>query len=473
MHKTKLFTAVQSVLQEYDKTAMENQKFVAANGNGVKKNATAFDMMARQPWAMLPGALEVMASIARRENESPEALATKLGRPLQSTRDVTVRDGVAILPVSGPIFRHANLFTEISGATSLEILARDFATAANDPAIKSIVLDMGTPGGQATGIAEFAHQVRSADVRVVAYVGDMAASAGYWIASAADEIVISKTGEVGSIGAVVGMYTGNEDGYTEIVSSQSPKKRPDVATEDGREQIQTRIDALAQVFVDDVADYRGVNNEKVLADFGQGDMRMGEEAVRLGMADRVSTLEDLIADLADTTTITGDSIPMSKEIKSESGAADQPITREFLTENHPAIVQAIEHDAATAATTVERQRVQGIIATPLANIYGEEVSASIESGETAGQLASTILAAESKGRVETLEHHKKDAPAPVAEPVSNDKITGNDMSIDVRCKAQWDKSSKLREEHNGDFENYLAYETAASQGLVRVLGKTG
>ncbi len=264
---------------------------------GQSTRHTTFEFVAAQPWAIQPHMLETIAAIARRENESPEAVAAKLGRPLQNTRTVSLRDGVAVVPVTGPIMRYANLFTEISGATSLEVLARDFSAALNNNAVKAVVLDMDSPGGQAAGISEFAQMVRAANKPVVAYVGDMAASAAYWIASAADEIVISKTGMVGCIGAVVAIDTRQQAGVLEIVSSQSPKKRPNIATDEGRAQIQRNIDALAQVFVDDVAKYRGVSPKQVLSDFGQGDVMMGAAAVTIGMADRVSTLESVIGQL--------------------------------------------------------------------------------------------------------------------------------------------------------------------------------
>jgi len=259
---------------------------------------SAFDLVASQPWAILPGMLETISAIARRQNESVEALEARMGRPLQNTRSVTVRDGVAVVPVVGPVFRYANLFTDISGATSLDVLAREFAQADADPAVKSIVLNFNTPGGQASGISEFAALVRGASKPVVAFV-EQAASAGYWMASAAGEIVISSTGEAGSVGAVFSIDTSRSRGnVVEIVSSQSPKKRPDVNTPEGRSQIQVRADKWAQAFIEDVAVGRKVSVDHVLAQFGQGDMLMGAEALQHGMADRVATLEETIVRLA-------------------------------------------------------------------------------------------------------------------------------------------------------------------------------
>ncbi|NMC50768.1 MAG: S49 family peptidase, partial [Desulfovibrio sp.] len=100
-----------------------------------------------EPWAILPGHLESIVEIARR-NGDLGALAEKMGHRLDNTGRVTVRDGVAVIPVTGPIFRYSNLFTEISGATSVELLARDFRTAMDDPSIAAVVLEIDSPGGQ-------------------------------------------------------------------------------------------------------------------------------------------------------------------------------------------------------------------------------------------------------------------------------------------------------------------------------------
>jgi hypothetical protein len=83
----------------------------------------------------------------------------------------------------------------------------------------------------------------------------------------------------------------------EIVSSQSPYKRTDPASKDGRTREQRQVDALADVFVDAVARNRAVSRSAVLEGFGQGDCFVGQAAVDAGLADRVGNLEDLIAEL--------------------------------------------------------------------------------------------------------------------------------------------------------------------------------
>jgi capsid assembly protease len=210
-----------------------------------------------------------------------------------------MRDGVAILDIIGPIFRYANLFTQISGATSIEQTALDFRTALDDSRVRAIALHIDSPGGALAGVSEFAKQVRSARKPVVAYVSGTAASAGYWIASAAPWVVMSDTAIAGSIGVVAGLRVDKDEHLIEIVSSQSPNKRPDPRTDAGRMQLQRMVDDLAQVFVNAVAEYRRVTARIVVNDFGAGGVLVGSHAVAAGLADQVSTLEDVIASFAD------------------------------------------------------------------------------------------------------------------------------------------------------------------------------
>lgn len=261
----------------------------------------AFLAAAAITWAIEPGWLTTILAIANREGPGPEAVAKELGRPLNNTRNVTMRGHVAVIPVVGPVFRRANLFSEVSGATSIEMLARDFAAALDNDDVEAIVLEIDSPGGEANGISEFADQVREgcSRKRVWAYVGGTGASAAYWIASACERIVLSDTAAVGSIGTVrcVPNPGAQRAADIEIVSSQSPKKRPNVRTEEGRAVYQAEVDALTDVFVDRVARHRGVSIDTVLEDFGQGACLIGRAAVEAGMADAVGSFESVIAEL--------------------------------------------------------------------------------------------------------------------------------------------------------------------------------
>ena len=254
-----------------------------------------------EQWAISDSALNNILSIAEKENATPEAVAAKLGKQLENTYTVIERDGVAVLPVTGPLFRYTNFYTLFFGASSYERIALDFNAALDNPDIKSIIFDFDSPGGEVNGCAELASMIYEARGKkpIVGYASGDCASGAYWIASACEEIHVSETAALGSIG-VVAVYR-NTKGDTkniEIVSSQSPNKRLDPTNDKAREKIQTRIDALANVFINSVSKHRNISPETVKEEYGQGDVFIGQEAVKRGLADSGGTLEQLINQLS-------------------------------------------------------------------------------------------------------------------------------------------------------------------------------
>jgi signal peptide peptidase SppA len=322
-----------------------------------------WNRLSGEPWAITETALQTILEIAARENESPQAVAAKLGRNLQNTYSVMERDGVAIIPVTGPLFRYANLFTSISGASSYELIARDFNVALENPQIKGIILDIDSPGGEVNGVSELSNMVYAARGKkpVVAYASGDAASGAYWIASAADEIVVSETSALGSIG-VVGVYRGKSgapNSDVEIVSSQSPHKRLDPQTDEGRARLQLRIDSMADVFITTIARNRDVAPEIVQTHYGGGDVMIGARAVEAGLADRVGSLEQLIQELSTSP----QSPPLEGFFVANPPTPKQektPMDLETLTKEHPSLVSQIRQEG----TKAERNRLESILAMP-------------------------------------------------------------------------------------------------------------
>ena len=312
------------------------------------------------PWAITETALHTILEVAARENEAPEAVAAKLGRQLQNSYNATERDGVAIIPVTGPLFRYANIFTAISGASSYELIARDFMSALENPQISSIILDFDSPGGEVNGVSELASMIFEArgTKPIIAYASGDAASGAYWIASAADEIVVSETSALGSIG-VVGIYRGKstkESAETvEIVSSQSPHKRLDPMSDDGHAKLQTRIDAMADVFVSTIARNRSVTPDHVLEHYGGGDVMIGAHAVNAGLADRIGSLERLITELSSPKT---QSPPIEGFFSSTQPKKEKkPMNLEQLKTDHPDLVASLHAEGSAK----EKQRLKDIL----------------------------------------------------------------------------------------------------------------
>lgn len=269
------------------------------------------------PWAIMPTALSKIISIANRSYSDPQLVAAIKSEQKLSVIDSNDNTDIAVIDVIGSIFTRANMFTEICDAVAINELEIELDKAIYDDSIKAIVLRIDSPGGEVTGIHEFANYLDEAcEIKpIVAYVHGMACSAAYWIASATSHIYADKTATLGSIG-VVAAWTDDSKARTaagltdyEVVSSQSPNKRLDPTQDDGRAELQKHIDGLADIFIDDVAEFRDVTRDKVLADFGRGGTFLAEEAVKRGLADEISSYRDVIAKLSTENTNNINGVP--------------------------------------------------------------------------------------------------------------------------------------------------------------------
>lgn len=258
-------------------------------------------------WAILPQTLNVIGDLVRMRIEgeclSDEEIDARIGGRKQ--RPMQVSGKVAVLPVFGVISHRMNMMTEISGGTSTELLGKAFDELANDPAIGAIVLDIDSPGGSVNGLQELSDKIYGARKEgrpIIAVANDLAASAAYYIATAADEVVVSPGGEVGSVGTIA-IHTetsgldekvGIKNTLVTFGENKDEGNPMEPLTDSARADLQRRVDEYGRQFVADVARNRGVSKADVMKNFGQGRVYQGKEAIRRGMADRVATLDDVL-----------------------------------------------------------------------------------------------------------------------------------------------------------------------------------
>jgi len=371
-------------------------------------------------WAILDDYLRLMAAIADRDLNHRDAILQAIekqwGKPIPNTVEATVRNGVAIIPVAGPLFRYANLFTAISGATSFERLSTDIGTVMANPDVRHVIYDINSPGGEVDGVAETAELIYS--FRGVkpqtAYVSHLGTSAAYWLAAATDKIVASKTSMLGSIGAVLSVvdYSKQDEmegiQRMEFVSSVSPDKRVDPFSEDADEaarakaKIQGLVDRIGNVFVEVVASYRGVEESAITRH--KGGILLGSDAVSGGLADGVGTLEGLIEAYSDgagsaptNQQSLAASLGLDHQIRETQIMADVvettleavEIDRAFLASNHPDLLAEIREEAASG----ERERILKIHALDAAGFEKVKLGMMQDPTGTVGRAAEAILAA--------------------------------------------------------------------------------
>lgn len=274
-----------------------------------------------EPWAILPEKLSALAETFERRaaglslsNDQAERIAAAHAERIAASVPGAVRQeiagtsfalaagGVAILPLIGTVVQRPGLFSRYSGGVSAEQFAEAARQLIAREDVSALVFDVDSPGGSVAGVPEAAAVLaglrKSGGKPIAAVSNTLMASAAYWLASAAREVVTSPSSLTGSIG----VYALHEDqsraedraGYTVSVVKAGRLKagglphRP--LSDDARKGMQERVDAYYGQFVQAVALHRNVSRTVVRAGFGEGDVLTADRAVAAGLADRVESL---------------------------------------------------------------------------------------------------------------------------------------------------------------------------------------
>jgi len=151
------------------------------------------------PWAVTPAMRQTVANILARRLVSRDAAPDVAALVPRDNLPKPKRGTVAVIPIYGVIAPRMNLLSDFSGGTTFEALSAQLQGAMADDSIKTIVLDVDSPGGNAAGATEFASELLHARERkpIVAQAQHTMASAAYWVCSCATEIVASPSAMVG------------------------------------------------------------------------------------------------------------------------------------------------------------------------------------------------------------------------------------------------------------------------------------
>ena len=266
--------------------------------------------VARMPWAILPSRMSDIIDVLAYQaaggklsaDEVREYAGLAAARPARSEQ----ANGVAVIGLRGIISHRIEAVDDISGpgGTSVEGFRSRLRDALQSPQVGSVVIDVDSPGGSVEGVDEMAAEIHAArgDKPIVAVANTLAASAAYYLASQADEVVVTPSGEVGSIG----VFAAHEDISTALeregvkmtlihAGKHKIEGNPfEPLTDEARDAIQGDVDRHYAMFVDAVARGRGVKASAVRGGFGEGRTLGAREAVAEGMADRVGTLDETI-----------------------------------------------------------------------------------------------------------------------------------------------------------------------------------
>lgn len=373
-------------------------------------------------------------------------------REINRDKPFLFSEGMAFIPIHGAL---VNRFPySYAGYTGYQFIRNQFDAAIADPDVKGIVFDVNSYGGQVYGNFELAEHIRANRDKKpsMALVDAMAFSGGYSLASAAGSMVVSPSGDVGSIGVVMmhmDVSKAMKDFGVKVTMIYAGKHKVDgnpyqPLSDDVKADMQAGVDESYQEFVSLVSKNRGMS-EKAVRDT-EARIYGSSEAKKLGLVDAVMTPSDAIAafrsELSGSTSATW----RTRNMSTATPAAEPEQNPSGQAANTPAAPAAPAVDVAAA----ERERVAGILdceeakgRTALAQHLALKTSMSVD--EARGVLTAAGLPAAPKADASPFERAMESGnPEIPAEGAAAGGAAGAEVTGTNRLLAAYSKATGVK-----------------------------
>ena len=309
-----------------------------------------------KPHLISPTSLEVISEFLEDRNSGNKEMAVNPKDMPTTIMEKHIEDGVAYLPVSGALTYESTGWEAMCGGQSYQRLQAMFDESVS-MGVKTIVLDIDSPGGEAYGMFELGSYMRDkADkngVKLISYVDGLAASAGYGLAASAHEIVSNPQAEVGSVGVVVKLRNSESEKTSTYVYAGENKIPYDAEgnfSEGFLQDLQDKVDTLYEGFTSYVAEMRDMKQQDVIDT--QAKVFMAKDAVENGLVDALLTREEFFEKLAQKEG--GESMPL---LNSENGE-DKQMSVKNAPENEALVEMQAKIESMQAALDQVNQEKQ-------------------------------------------------------------------------------------------------------------------
>lgn len=297
-----------------------------------------------------------------------------------------VVNGIAVIDVQGSLVHSGGYIGAKSGMMCYDGIEAQIASAEDLSQVKGIMMRYHTPGGEVSGVQSLAARIDQCSKPIWGHANEQALSAGCWLISACDKVLLTQTAIIGSIGVLMGHCD-----YSEALAAEGIKVtliHSGAHKVDGNPyeplpasvlaELQSSLDELRTLFATSVAIYRGIPTSQVLAT--EARMYRGQAAVDQGLADQVMSFDAAMAAFSATLANKGGFTKGKTMSKADSSAS--PIVGEGMTqEQHTAAVAAARTEGHAAGviegtakgSTDERTRISAILTH--ANAEGRDATA--------------------------------------------------------------------------------------------------
>lgn len=420
-------------------------------------------LIQEKPLAILESKLdEINAFLSARLKENITAVYTD-DKDNNNDKFKIIKTGsgnnIAVISVYGILSRRMNMITQFSGGTSIELLSKNIVKA-----IKStdgIILDIDSPGGEVGGVMEAAGLIRKTSIEynkpIIAYISDMGASGAYWLAAASDQIYISATASVGSIGVVTTHYDYSErnkqigiiktDVYSGKYKRIAGENKP--LSKEGYEYLQEITDDIYTVFVKDIAKNRNISIDDALK-MADGRIYIGQKAIDIGLAEKiVSSMDEVVEIIDNIINSKKDKIMDKKELQNNHPELYTEVFQDGVNSEKGSIDDRIKAETSKVreeSVLAERKRCIDILSvdTPI-----EARIAAIKDGITVDQAYRKFFEAEKKMQAKALEDFEKNTEEPL-EPVKPEKNKNDFMATAKKYQKDNDCSLSVAIQHTAE-----------------------
>jgi capsid assembly protease len=277
-------------------------------------------------------------------------------------QDFTVTpNGIAIISIVGTLVKRAGAIDAASGLLSYASVENMILDAATDPAVKAILMDIDSPGGEVGGVFDLAELIIQAkETKPVWAVADDAFSAAYLIASTADQIYLSQTSGVGSIGVIAVHVDDSERDAKEgrhFTTVFAGARKNDFSSHEplsdgARSNLQSEVDRLYSMFTSVVASNR--NLDEAVIHTTEAGLFFGDNAINAGLADKIGTIREALFDLSVETETP------RKKIFQAATSSPTPIAKheELSMETEKPATQAATSETTASPSTVTQPPAQ-------------------------------------------------------------------------------------------------------------------
>lgn len=230
----------------------------------------------------------------------------RIAQQQEERRTAIARTGIEVIQVSGVLVSRGSHIGICETMTSYESLRAQLRNAVADPMVERIVLDIDSPGGSAVGAFELAADIRSMAQQkpITGIVNFMAYSGGYLLGSACSELVVSQTSGIGSIGVIASHMDRSkmEEGMgVKVTTVFAGAHKNDLTpheplSDQSLQYLNDVVQESYQLFVNAVADYRGLPVQQVIAT--EAGLYRGQAGINAGLADRLQSPQQAVDDLS-------------------------------------------------------------------------------------------------------------------------------------------------------------------------------